>query len=118
MPQMAGPMSRGQIFANLFVEGEQAHSIALQIKEVGQSRGQSCGIFGFGVAQGTETHRAAVIREQITTEIGFVFKFFDEITIAARENAPIDITRIIALGVLAILRELDGETVIRTAMEP
>src|SRR5258707_1081708 len=115
---MAGAMSRGQIFANLFVEGEQSHSIALQIEEIGQCSCQRGGVFRFGVAQRTETHRAAVVREQIAAQIGFVFKFFDEITIAAGENAPIDITRIIALGVLAIFGEFDGEAVIRTAMKP
>src|SRR5260370_29308919 len=114
---MAGAMSRGQIFANLFVEGEQSHSIALQIEEIGQCSCQRGGVFRFGVAQRTETHRAAVVREQIAAQIGFVFKFFDEITIAAGENAPIDITRIIALGVLPIFGELDGEAVIRTAMK-
>ena len=51
MPQVAGAVARRQIFANLFVECQQPHGIALQIKEIGEGGCQSRGVFRFGVAQ-------------------------------------------------------------------
>src|SRR5688572_3592802 len=51
-------------------------------------------------------------------EIGFVLEFLDEITIGAREEPPVEITRIVPRAVGAILGKLDGKPVKRAAMQP
>src|SRR5205823_7200987 len=43
-------------------------------------------------------------------------EFFDVIPITAREEPPVEVARIVARRVLAILGELDRETVIGTAV--
>src|SRR5262245_22969591 len=53
----------------------------------------------------------------MAAQIRFVFESLDVITIAASKEFPIQVARVVAGRVLAILGELDGETVIRTAME-
>src|SRR6266481_3426463 len=52
----------------------------------------------------------------MATQVGFVFEFFDVITIAPCEQPPIEIARIIPGRVLAVFSELNREAVIRTAM--
>src|SRR5205823_3739501 len=54
--------------------------------------------------------------QQLNPEIGLVLVFLDEVTIAPREDTPIEITRIIAGRVLPILGELHRESVIGAAV--
>src|SRR5438552_17180043 len=116
MAKMARPMTGREVFANLFVKGEEADCVSLQIKNICEGRGQGCGILRFGVAERAKAHRTAVVREQVATKIGFVFEFFDEVPIAARKHAPIDVTGIIAGSILPIFGEFDGKAVIWAAM--
>jgi len=114
--QMADPIARWEVFADLFVEGEQAHSVALLMQKVGERGGEGVGVLRFGPAKRAVIHRAAVVHEQVAAEVGFVLEFLDVVTVAAREEPPVEIARIVTGRILAILGELDGEPVIRTAM--
>lgn len=69
------------------------------------------------MADGLEGHRPALVDDEVAAEVGFVLEFLDVVAIAPPEDAPVQITRIIAGDVLSVLGELDGKTVVGTAME-
>ena len=117
MTQMAGAMAGRQIIAQVLVEGQQTDAVALQVKEVGESAGQSVSILRFGVGKRAVAHRAAVIDQQMAAKVGFVLKLFDIIAVSAGVEPPVQVARVVAGAVLAILGELDGEAVIRTGVE-
>src|SRR5881394_1985251 len=95
MPQMAGTMTGGKVFANLVVKGKQADGIALEVKKIGESSGQSAGVFRLRKAGRTVGHRAAHVGNQKAAEVRFVLELLDKITVAARVNTPIQKTRIV-----------------------
>src|SRR5712671_2001350 len=110
-------MSGGQIITNLLVKGEQTHGIALKVEKVAERRGQRRGVLGFRVAARAVGHRAAVIHQQVTTKVGLILKLLDEVTVTAREDPPVEITRVISRRVLAVFGEFNRKPVIRTAMD-
>ena len=114
---MAGSMPRGEVLTDLLRESQQAHRIALQIKKVSQRCSKGGGIIGLRVTQRTKSHRAALVGDQMTTQIRFVLEFLNEVPIAAGKDAPIQIARIIPSGVLAILRKLDRKAMVRRFMQ-
>ena len=71
---MAGAIARGQIFADRFIEGQQAHGVALLREKVGERRGEGAGVVGLGVAARAEGHRAAVIDEQVAAQVRLVLE--------------------------------------------
>ena len=52
----------------------------------------------------------------MAAQVGFVFELLYVITIAACEQPPVEVARIVTRRVLAVFSELDGEAVIRAAM--
>src|SRR3954462_14784619 len=103
---MSGAMPGRQVFPDLLIEGEQSYGISLQVQKIRQGGCQRGCVLRFGVSGRAVAHRAAVINHQVTTEVGFILEFLDEVTVTASKNPPIDITRIVSRGVLAILGEL------------
>src|SRR5207245_2315276 len=69
-------------------------------------------------ADRTVSHRTAIIDQQMTAQVGLVLEFLDEVTVRAGKEPPVEIARIVAGRVLAVLGELDGEPVIGAAMAP
>src|SRR5204863_2088773 len=116
--EMAGAMARGQVLADLLVKGEQTDGVALEVEEISQGRGESIGVLGFGVVERSVGHRPAVIDKQMAAQVGFVLKFLDEVPVAASVEAPVQVAGIVAGGILSVFCELDGETVIGTAVQP
>ena len=86
-------------------------------EKVGEGGGQCVRIIGFGPIAGAEGHRATLIDQQVATQIGFIFKLLDVVAVAAGVHAPVDIARVIAGYVLAVLRELDREAVVGAAVD-
>src|SRR5260221_14489134 len=105
MTEVTGAMTSRQVIADLFIEGHQTHGIALQVKEVPEGCRQGRSILGLGVGCRPIIHRAALVTQQVAAQVGFVFKFLDEITITSREYPPIQIAWIIVRGVLSALAE-------------
>src|SRR5437867_672255 len=84
--QVAGAMAGGKIIADLFIEGEQADGVALEVEEIRESGGEGGGVLSFGVAERAVGHGPAEVGEQVAAEVGFVLEFFDEVTVAAGKN--------------------------------
>src|ERR1043166_3830001 len=117
LPQVAPSVPGRQVIADLLVKREQADGVALLVQKVAEGGGEGVGVFGLGPSQRAERHRPAVVDQQMTAQVGLILELLDVIAVRAGVEAPIKITRVIARGVLTVLGKLDGETVIRTAME-
>ena len=116
--QVARPVAGRHVLADLVVERGQADRVALREQEVGQRRRERAGVLRFRVAAGAVAHRPAVVDQQVAAEVRLVLEFLDEVPVAAGEDPPVDVARIVAPRVLAVLGELDGEAVIGTAVNP
>src|SRR5687768_15670128 len=53
----------------------------------------------------------------MTREVGFFFVFLDEVLIRSRVDLPVQRSQVITRYVLAVLRELDAESLVRAAMQ-
>lgn len=113
---MAGAVAGGEILADLVVEGQQADGVALLVEEEGERGGEGIRVGGLCDAARAEVHRATVVSEEVAAEVGFVLELLDEVAVAPGEEFPIEIARVVAGRVLAILGELDAKAVIRAAM--
>lgn len=115
--EMAGAMTCREEFTDLVIEGNETDGIALLMEEVGEGGGEGGGVAGLVVVEGAVLHGTGTIEEQVATEVGFVLELLDVMAVGPGEDPPVEMARIIAGGVLAILGELDGEAVVRAAME-
>ena len=114
---MPGAIAGWKIIPNALIKTQQTDGVTLLEEKVGEGGGQCVRIIGFGPIAGAEGHRATLIDQQVATQIGFIFKLLDVIAVAAGVHAPVDIARVIAGYVLAVLRELDREAVVGAAVD-
>src|SRR6185369_4823315 len=118
MAQVPGAMTRGEVLANLLVKGQQADRVALQIKEVRQRGRKRRRVLRLRISNRAVSHRATLIGQQMTTKVGLILKFFDEIPITPGKDSPIQVARIVVRGVLSILGKLRREPVIGASVNP
>ena len=100
--QMTLPMTRRQIVAHGFVESNQAHRVSLRMQEPGQRGGEGADVFGLGIGERAIIHGAALVHQEVTTEIGFVLESFQIVTVGAGVEPPIQVTGVFAGSVLAV----------------
>ena len=112
-----GAMPRRQVVGDLLVEREQADRVALREQEIGERRGQRAGVLALGVRRRAEAHRAAQVDEQVAAQVRLVLEPLDVVAVGAGEEPPVEIARVVAGRVRAILAELDREAVVRAAMD-
>src|SRR5215813_2464153 len=108
---MAGPMARWKVLTDLMIESNQADGIALKVQKIGHGGSQGGGIFRFRVAFGAVAHRSADVGNQHAAKIGFVFELLNKVTVAARVNTPIQISRIVIGCILAVFSEFSRKAV-------
>src|SRR5688572_20078176 len=113
---MAGSMTRGKIIAHCVSTGQEADGVTLHFEEIAERRGKGGSVFSFGVSGRAVGHGFALIDQEEAAQVRFVFEFLDVVAVGAADKAPIDKASVVACGVLAIFRELNRETVKRTAM--
>jgi len=53
----------------------------------------------------------------MTAQVGFVLELLEIVSVAARVEPPIDISRIVSRRVLAVFGELDGEAMLGAAVQ-
>src|ERR1043166_9300403 len=96
---------------NSFIKGYQANRILLPIQEVCNGGGQKLCVLQFGDRGSARIfHRSARIDEQMTLRVCIGAILLNEVAISSTEQAPVEITKIVSLIVLAILCELGGES--------
>ncbi len=115
--EVTGAMTCREEFTDLVIEGDETDGIALLMEEVGEGGGEGGGVAGLVVVEGAVLHGAGTIEEQVAAEVGFVLELLDVMAVGPGEDPPVEMARVIAGCVLAILGELDGEAVVRAAME-
>ncbi len=115
--ELAGAVACGDEVADDVVEGDKADGVALFLEEEGEGGCEGGGVGGLGVADGAEVHGAAAVEDEMAAEVGFVLELLDVGAVGAGEDTPVDVAWIVAVGVLAVLGELDGEAVIGGAMD-
>jgi|SRR5579859_579379 len=96
MAQMSRAMARGKISADLLVKGKQAHGVALKVKEIREGGGERVGVLRFRVTERAVLHGAALVHDELASQVGFVLEFLDEIAVAAGVEAPVKIAWIVA----------------------
>ena len=107
-----------QAFANLFVEGDQADRVLLVDHQPAERGGQADAVFELGQFLAKRVaHRAAEIHHQVAGDVGFGLEFFDVVLVGLGVDEPVDVVRIVAGRVLAVLAELDGEAVKRAGVQ-
>ena len=94
------------------------HGIALMIQKPSQRCGERFGIFDFSVFKRSKSHRPAQVDKQVTTQIRFVFKSLDIVTVAAGKQLPIKVSQVVANGVLAIVGELNRKSMVGASVKP
>jgi len=117
-PQVSGPRADGNACGDLVVEGHQANRVALSAHQIGQGGGEIGGVLQLRHLCGRVAHRGADIEQEMALQVRLFFELLDVVSIAAREDLPIDGREIVARQVLPIFRELDAEPFVGTPMQP
>ena len=115
--EMADAGARRDVFADLRVEGDEAHAVLLADHQIREASGEARGVFVFRDAVSPVIHRAAEIEQQRGAEVRFLLVFADVKAVAAPEDAPVNVPDFIAGDVLAMLLKLDAESLVRRAMQ-
>ncbi len=116
--EMARGAAGGEVEPDLGVERGHPHGVLLAHHQVGQHRGQVRGVLELGDARRLAVgHRSAAIEQDLGAEVGFLLVLFDIKPVGAPENPPVEVPRIVAGGVLAMLGELDAEPLVGAGVQ-
>ena len=61
-------------------------------------------------------HRCAAIQQDLGAEVGLLFVLLDVEPVGPAQDPPVEVPRIVAGGVLAMLGELDAEPLVGAGM--
>ena len=112
--------ARGKNLSGLRVEGDETDAVGLLEHHVGNASGQSRGIMELGPTLGTGAlvrHRTAGIQKHVAPEVGFLLVFADVETVALAVYLPVQVPDLVTGDVLAVLFELDAETLVRRPVQ-
>ena len=117
--QVARPRAGGQSKRNAIVERDEPGRVALPVHEERERRGEHRSVFQLAHrCPASIRHRSAHVEQQVTLQVGLFFVLLDVMPIASRVDLPVERGQIVARHVLAVLRELDAEALVRTSMQP
>ena len=120
-PHLAGARAGGEVAARLRVEGDQPGRVLLADEQVGQGGGQVLRVGELGerasVARRRRVaavgHRAGGVEQHRGAQVGLLDVLLDVEPVRAGEDAPVEVARIVARRVGAVLGELDREPLVR-----
>ena len=116
--QMAGTRARRHAERDPLVEGDEARRVALAIHQERERRGKHRSVLQLAHRRRAPVrHRRAHIQQQMAFEVGFLFELLDVVPIASRVDLPVERRQIVARHVLPVLRKLDAESFVWTAMK-
>ena len=115
--QMADAGTGRDVFADFGVERHEPHAVLLADHEIREAGSEARGVLVFRDAVAPVVHRAAEIEQQCGAEVRLFLVFADVKPVAAAENTPVNVADFIARHVLAMLLELDAESLVRRAMK-
>ena len=116
--QVRGLAGGSQVALDLVVEGGQAGGVLLLEDHVGEGGGDPLGVLELGdVAFGGVGHGLAGIEQDVGEEVGFLLVLLEVVLVGLGPDFPVDVADVVALRVLAVLGELDGEAVVGALVE-
>lgn len=107
----------------LAIEGEKSDGIALAQQEVGKGKGERSGVVVFGGSAFAVfgmlgvVHGSRGIEQDVSAQVGFVFKLLDVVAITFGKEFPVDMADLVAGGVLFVFGEFDALAVVRALVE-
>ena len=106
--------------ADLVIEADQAHGVALAEEDSRERRHEMRGVRRLGQARRRPlpVHRAAHIEDDRRAQVGLLLELLEEPAVGARGDLPIEKAEVIAGLVGPVLREFHGESFLRRAMQP
>ena len=112
-------LARGwrDVIGDIVVEDDQPGGIALQVGHVAERRGDEARVIQLGDRVRAIAHGGRSIEQDQKLRIGFPAIPLEEAFVGAREDIPIDVPKIVALRIGAILGELLGESEVGRAMQ-
>jgi hypothetical protein len=117
LAQVPVPMPRGQIIAHALVERRTARPRRPARAGTTPAWRRRCGRSPIWNKPASRNHGAAVIDQQMAAEVGFVLELFEIKAVGTGVETPVQVAGVLAGRVGPVFGELDGETVIRTAMQ-
>ena len=118
LPSWVRLRSRRQALANFLVERDQADRILLMDHQVAQGRGQADAVVELGQLLAIRVaHRAAQVHHQVAGDVGLGLELLDVVLVGLGVDQPVDVLRIVAGRVLAMLAELDRKAVKRAGVQ-
>ena len=119
MGDLRPPRAGRQGGVELLVEYHQAAGILLVNHQPAEGGRQRDRVVEFGellpVGVG---HRRAGIDREVAGDVGLGLKLLHIVLVGLGVDQPVDVLRVVARGVLAVLAELDREALVGTGMEP
>ena len=111
--------SRREVMTQFLVEREQSHRVLLANAKVTQRSCQTDRIIHLRhAAAGSIVHTPRTIDEKIRLEVRLRLELLDVVSIRLAINPPIYQAKIVAGGILAVLRELDREAMKWRTVQP
>ena len=109
----------GHVEPNCRVERGQAHRILLPRHQIRQNGRQIRAVFQLGEPSVVAVaHRTARVQQNLHAHVRLFFVLLDVETIGSGQHAIVEMPRVVAGRVLAMLGELDAETLVRAGMQP
>ena len=120
-PHLARPTAGPHVTAQFLVEGRQSDRIALFDIQIRKRRGQMFGVAEFRQRHAIDLrrrcsgvfHRTGHIHDHHRALVGFLDVLLDDVAIALRHHPPVEIFRVVAGRILAVLGKFDGKSLVR-----
>ena len=103
----------GGLEVDLMAEESEAEGVALTMEEFDEDgggvdgKGEFVGVVDVAVVRGGEEHGAAVVDENLASEVGFLFELFDIQAVGSTIKMPVNVLCVFAGVVLAVVGEFD-----------
>ena len=111
-------MRKGTLRPGGVVEGDAADRVLLPQQQVGQADGDRAAVFVLAHRAAAVAHAGGNVAQQRAAEVRVLFELLDVIAVLLRPDFPVDIAQVVAVGVFAVLAELDRLPEVRTAVHP
>ena len=98
------------VLARLVVEDRHCGGVALEEDEIREARGHHFCIVELAHRTGAVAHGLAAIEQQVRHEVRLLLVLLDVVAVAAPEHLPIEMPRVVAGDVFAVLRKLDRKS--------
>ena len=105
-------VAAGEVIARRRVEDVQRDGVALMQNHIRETRRDHLRVVELRVFARAVLHRLAAIQQDVRDVVRLLLVLLDVVAVRAPEHLPVEMPQIVAVGVFAMLGELNGEAVI------